>query len=246
MQEAIKNLLILIKEQGLSQEIYSAFHLLSFFVAVPFFMWLAKRMNVDRKRAFFALLINCIIFLVLMHLIGWIEATLGLGNFGRKNALTVYVWMPMICIIAAKLTKMDRNTLCTMMAITMPFIHAVANPGCLVAGCCKGFECSWGIYNINTEDFRFPMAAAEVLWKFILASGMLYLLKRRSYKPTKWLYPLMLVIFGILQFISEFFIDNAKIVGYLSLRSFHELSLILVGSVWLGNLRYNEKRKNVR
>lgn len=246
MQEAIKNILILIKEQGLSQEIYSAFHLLSFFVAVPFFMWLAKRMNVSRKRAFFALLINCVIFLVLMNFIGWIEAKLGLGNFGRKNVVTVYAWIPLICLAGVGLTKLDWKTLCTMMAPTMPFIQAVSRPGCLVAGCCKGFEWQWGIYNVNTGNYRFPMPVAEMLWIFAIVWVMLHILKRLKFKPLAWLYPLMLVIFGILQFISEFFIDNAKIVGNWSVRSFHELSIIIVGVVWLGILWHNEKKKNIK
>lgn len=245
MQEAIKNILILIKEHGLSQDIYNLVHFLTFFVAIPFFMWLAKKMNVNRKRAFFALLINCATFLVLMNLIGWIEAKLGLGNFGRKNVVTVYGWIPLICLLSAKTTKLEWNTLCTMMAPTMPFIQAVSRPGCLVAGCCKGFQWQWGIYNANVGEYRFPMPVFEMLWMLAIVWIVIRILKRLDFKPEVWVYPFMLVIYGLAQFVSEFFIDNAKIVGSLSLRSFHELSLILIGIVWILVLWYNREKKKL-
>ncbi len=233
MQDSIKELLVYLQTKGLTENVYSAFHLLSFFSAIPVFLWLAKKMNVGRVRAFFALLATCVAFLVLIHLIGYIEASLGLGNFGRKNAVTIYIWIPLICFGVSKMTKISWGKLCTMMAPTMPLIEAVSRPGCLFAGCCKGFECSWGIYNIHTKDFRFPMPAFEMLWMLGVAVLILYLLKRQEYKPTRWLYPLMLVVLGGLHFACEFFIDNAKMWGSWSLRSFHEVSMVVVGAVWL-------------
>jgi len=233
MQETIKEFLIYLQGMDILGDIYSAFHLLSFFVAVPFFLWLAKKMNIGRVRAFFSLLTICAVFLVLIHVIGYIEASLGLGNFGRKNAVTIYIWLPLICFGASRITKVEWGTLCTMMAPTMPLIQAASRPGCLFAGCCKGFECSWGIYNVNAGNFRFPMPAFEMLWMLGIALLILYLLKRQGYKPTRWLFPVMLVVFGGVQFVSEFYIDNAKIWGNWSLRSFHEVSMVVVGAVWL-------------
>ena len=233
MQETIKEFFIYLQEIGATDYVYTSFHLLSFFVAAPFFLWLGKKMNIGRVRAFFALLTICVVFLGLMLFIGWIEASLGLGNFGRKNAVTIYIWLPIICFGASRITKIEWGTLCTMMAPTMPLIQAASRPGCLFAGCCKGFECSWGIYNIHAKNFRFPMPVFEMLWMLGIALLVLYLLKRQNYKPTRWLFPLMLVVFGGIQFVSEFYIDNAKIWGSWSLRSFHEVSMIVVGLIWI-------------
>jgi len=251
MQETIKDLLVYLQEQGMTDCLYFSFHLLSFLVAVPFFLRLGKRMNISRVGAFFSLLIICIVFLVLIYFIGWVEASLGLGNFGRKNAVTVYIWIPLICFGVSKITKIEWGKLCTMMAPTMLLIQAVSRPGCLFAGCCKGFECSWGIYNIHARNFRFPMPAFEMMWMLAVVAFIAYLLKRQNYKSTRWLYPLMMVIFGGIQFFSEFYIDNAKIWGSWSLRSFHEMSMVIAGGVWLlaiyaGWTKEKERRNRFR
>ncbi len=244
MQNAVKEFLIYLQANDWSEYVYLAFHLLSFFVAVPFFIWLSKKMKIKPLRAFASLLIVCVIFLTLINFIGWVEASLGLGNFGRKNAVTIYIWLPLICLASAKLTKVEWSKLCTMMAPTMPLIQAASRPGCLVAGCCKGFECSWGIYNIHTKDFRFPMPIAEMLWMVAVVVLIVYLLKRQNYKPVNWLFPLMLAVFGGIQFISEFYIDNAKIWWNWSLRSFHEMSMVIVGVIWLMKIAKDNERKN--
>ncbi len=248
MQEAIKELLIYLRTENLSEYVYLGFHLLSFLVVVPIFLWLSKKMSINRGKAFFALLINCIVFLVLMHFIGYIEASLGLGNFGRKNVVTVYIWIPLICVLTADMLKMHRGSVVNMMAFAMPFIQAVSRPGCIVAGCCKGFVWQWGVYHPWTASYRFPMPIVEMLWMFGIAFLMLYILKRNNYRPLRFLYPLMMIIYGMVQFFSEFYIDNQKIWNSFSLRSFHELSIVVVGFVWLAvlfNLWLKEReRKN--
>ncbi len=244
MQETVKEILIYLQGKGMTEYVYFAFHLLSFFVAVPFFIRLGKKMQINPLRAFVSLLIICIIFLVLINLIGWVEASLGFGNFGRKNAVTIYIWLPLICFAVSKLTKVEQAQLCTLMAPTMPLIQAASRPGCLVAGCCKGFPWQWGIYNIHTKDLRFPMPIVEMLWMLGVVVLVVYLLKRQKYKPVNWLFPLMLVVFGGIQFVSEFFIDNAKIWGSWSLRSFHEMSMVIVGVIWFMKISKDNEKKN--
>ncbi len=239
----MKELLIWTKQSGLKDEAYYLFHLLSFLVAVPFFGWLSKKMNVGRVRSFLALLVNCIVFLVLMNFIGWVEASLGLGNFGRKNVVTVYALIPVICYLSSWLCKIDHKCLCTMMAPTMPLIQMVSRPGCLFAGCCKGFPCDWGIYNVNTEDFRIPMPAIEMLWLLAVVLVVMWALRRKAFRPSYGFYPFMMVIYGACQFVFEFFIDNQKILGRLSLRSFYEIMLVVVGSAWLLSLYIMKKRR---
>ncbi len=241
MQEVIKNLLIFLKDNGLADYIYTAFHLLSFVVAVPCFLVLGKKMKVRPVKGFLALLMTCVMFLALMYFIGWLEAVLGLGNFGRKNAVTVYIWIPFICAFSAKTFKINTLTMENMMAFAMPFIQAVSRPGCLAAGCCKGFPWKYGIYQPWVQEYLFPMPIFEMLWMFGIAFLILWLIKKNNYKATEHLYPLLLVVYGTVQFFSEFFIDNAKIWHNFSLRSFHEISIVIVGTVWLCLLQKRKK-----
>ena len=246
MQEAIKNLLIFIKEIGFANHIYTAFHLLSFVVAVPCFLLLGRKMNIEYKKSFFSLLLICIGFLAVMYFIGWLEAVMGLGNFGRKNAVTIYVWVPLICIGVAKIVKLDNTTLLSMMAFAMPLIQAVSRPGCIVAGCCRGFAWEYGVYQPWVKEYLFPMPLFEMMWMFGIAFFVLWLIKRNEYKATKWMYPLMMAVFGAVQFFSEFFINNEKIWNGLSLRNFHELSMIAVGVFWLYDIYEKWEKERAR
>lgn len=233
MQETVKEILISIDEAGLTKTFYFLPSIISMFFAFPLFIWLSHKMNIGRLRAFWAMTLFVAMYFGCALFVGWVEASLGLGNYGRKNGITVYIWLPLICYITAKILKIEYGTLCTVTSPISLFIQGILHIGCLFSGCCKGFECAWGVYNVSTGDFRFPMPIVEGGWKIVFSIVLLYILKRRGYKPANWLYPLMIFVLGVVTFISEFYVDNDKIVGNLSLRSFHSMSLIIVGGLWL-------------
>lgn len=223
---------IWIKAMGVGQKVYMSFHYLSVAVAAVFFIWLGRKMKVSRRRVLMALIIDSVIAYALMLLIGWSET--GFSDFGRRNFVTVFAWGPLITLVGAKVAGVPWRKLCAMHAPEMLIVHAVSRPGCMIVGCCKGFECGFGIYNVKENAYLFPIQAVEMLIALALAAVLIYILKRHRYEAVRWLYPFMLSGYGMIQFVCDFYRDNEKVYGIYSQRGMHALFMIFVGIVWLG------------
>ena len=222
---------IWIKSLDVGQDVYMSFHYLSVAAAALLFLWLAKKMNVKWWRALIALLVDCAVFYSLMMIIGWAES--GFEAFGKRNLVTVFIWGPAIFFIGSKISGMPWKKLCVMSAPALPLIHGVSRPGCMIVGCCRGFESSFGIYNVKTGNYLFPIQTVEMLLSLAMVAVLVYILKRKKYEYVRWLYPFMLFVYGIIQFVCDFYRDNEKLSWGVSQRGYHALSLIIVGAIWL-------------
>ena len=60
---------------------------------------------------------------------------------------------------------------------------------------------------------------------------------KNNYVASEKEYPLMLVMYGGVRFVLEFFRDNEKIVLGCSGLAFHALFMLLVGIVWLVRIK---------
>lgn len=222
---------IWIKSLGVGQQVYMSFQYLSVAVVGVFYFWISKKMDLKPSKVMIAYVIDSIIIYSLMLFIGW--AGTGFERFGARNFVTIFIWAPAIFYSVGKLVGIPGGKLCLMNAPGALLIHGLSRPGCMIVGCCKGYEASWGIYNVQTDSYRVPIQLIEMVLALVLFGVLFYILKRKKYKDIPWLYPCMLFVYGLIQFICDFYRDNEKLSYGISQRGFHAVSMIVVGAVWL-------------
>ena len=173
----------------------------------------------------------------------WIES--GFTNFGGNNIVRVFVYVPVAAYPIAKLLKVTWKDICAMLAVGPVAVHAVSHFGCIFAGCCMGYPSKWGIYNVQTQDIRFPSQIVEALIAWLIIAYLLVRGKKYKYVPDGLEYPIMLVLFGSTRFLCEFFRDNEKIVMGCSALAFHALFMFVVGLIAILIIKQKEKRNNL-
>ena len=143
--------------------------------------------------------------------------------------VSMFIWIPLVGILAARILKIDWKTVCFFMAPCIPLIQTVGHLGCIFSGCCQGFASSWGLYNIKTGMYHFPIQPIESLIALLIVFYLMHRAKKMNYEPDSNHYPLMMILYGSTRFICEFFRDNEKLLWGCSKLSFHALFMCLVG-----------------
>jgi phosphatidylglycerol:prolipoprotein diacylglycerol transferase len=174
-----------------------------------------------------------------MFILFWIDN----GFFGGNNIVRVFVYIPVIAYPVAKLLKIPYKKICSVLAFGPLAVHAVSHFGCMFVGCCMGYPCSWGLYNVAYEDIRFPIQPIEAIAAWAIIIFLLVRAKKRNYIPDGLEYPLMLILFGSTRFIFEFFRDNDRFRWGCSGLAFHALFMFIVGVVALIILKKREKKQ---
>lgn len=96
----------------------------------------------------------------------------------------------------------DLGKMYNMMAPTIPLFHSIGRIGCLMAGCCYGFEFSERItvFNLFYMD-RFPTQIIEAVFEIILFVVILVYQKKKENPNALRLY---LVSYAVFRFLLEF------------------------------------------
>lgn len=227
MNELIKS----VAEMGLSQTIYNIFFALGFVSVFLFVFFFGNKMGVKPWKSVVTVAIVYPTAVLWMFILPWIES--GFTVFGANNIVRVFVYIPLIAYPVAKLVKLQWKEICSMLALGPIAVHGISHLGCIFPGCCNGYPCSWGFYNIRTGDIRFPSQPIEALAAWAIIIYLLIRAKKRNYVPDGLEYPLMLIWFGSTRFIFEFLRDNDKIWLGCSSLAFHALFMFIVGVVAL-------------
>lgn len=230
----------LVSELGLTIEVYDFFHVLGFIAVFAFVVWFGSKMGIKAWQSVLTVLIVYPIIYGWMHVLFWIEN--GFKNFGGNNIVRVFIYVPVVGYPVAKLLKIEWKKICSLLAFAPTVVHAVSHLGCMFPGCCMGYPCSWGLYNIKTEDIRFPIQPIESMIALIIIVLLLVRAVRRGYVPDGQEYPIMLVLFGSTRFVCEFLRDNEKIWLGCSNLAFHALFMFAVGIIALIVIHNKEKR----
>lgn len=134
----------------------------------------------------------------------------------------------------------------TLLAPNIALHQTVAHIGCVFPGCCRGYPCSWGIWNAKTETLLFPIQWLESIVSLGTFLFVLAYQKKVNYAVDGKVYPLFLILFGITRFLLEFLRDNEKLVLGMSSFALHALAMTIVGTVWLMVLDEKEKQSKKR
>lgn len=239
LQELTKVVICTIAEKNCIQQVYMLPMLLGIIAATFFCMWYAKRLNITKTKAGIIVMLGSIFVLCTMSLLQKVISYMFgnsqlimntvLNNMGRS-----FAFVPLIGVIVSRILKISWKKVCNLYAYTETIIWGSASLGCLIAGCCRGYPCEWGIYNLETDSYLFPTQIVNAIGLYAIAGLIFQRCKRKKYIPDGKELPMMLVLVGILRFSTEFYMDNRKIVLGLSSLSFDSIFMFLVGAfLWL-------------
>lgn len=102
-----------------------------------------------------------------------------------------------------------------------PLALAVSKFGCFCTGCCRGIECSFGMYNYKTEQLEFPVQLVEMA----LAIGIfIFLMFWRKKAKEGTMYPIYVIAYSGTRFFSEFLRCEENVLFFL--KTYHILCLL--------------------
>ena len=132
------------------------------------------------------------------------------------------------------------------LAPSMALQQVIGHSVCPFAGCCHGYECSWGIWNPTTDTYVFPNQWLECMVALVIVLYLLHLAKKENYVGTGKVYAMFLLTFGGTRFLLEFLRDSDKLFLGISNLALHALFMVLVGTVWLMVLYEKDKQQALK
>ena len=224
----MNQLLRYITEQGWGQLLYNVLFVAGFVAVLLYALFHCKKYEIPRGKALLYILLVYSISVLWMFVQCWVEN--GFKGWGGNNIVRTFVWVPAAAWVAGKLLKIEWFRGCDFVAPCVPLVQAVAHWGCIFAGCCHGYPCSWGIYNPVLDENVFPCPPLEALTALAVVLIVCRYEKKQNYNPNGLAYPLMLILFGYSRFLLEFLRDNPKPIFGVSTLAIHSLFMALAGT----------------
>lgn len=161
----------------------------------------------------------------------------GSNYFGTAFFKPIILYVLFYLIAVNPLKQMDLITPAYPMALV--FIKLA----CFCYGCCSGFECTWGLYNINKDEYQFPVQLVEAGLALLIFIFLMWY-KKRAKEGT--LFPIYLILFSATRFFSEFTRGESNILGPFKIYHFLCIAGVIIG---IGELfivlKYSEKIKQL-
>lgn len=234
----MKNILTVIYSGGYAGLFYYGFHVLGFLGVGLFVARNAPKMGISKKTAVLTVAVVYPLLYLWNMVICWVEH--GFTNFGSNNIVRLFVYLPLALYPASKVNKVPYTRLCQLIAPVPCIAHGISHLGCVFEGCCRGYPCPWGLYNVYTQERCFPSQWLEAFVALAIVGMLQIRSRKRNWGLDSRAMPLMLFSFGGTRFFLEFLRDNTKLFWNISDLALHALFCALVGGVWLLRLRGRE------
>ncbi len=236
----LERLIIWVAENDLKNTAYNLPGIIGTAIAFIFCLWYGKKLKFKLYKSFLIFWIFKYAEIYAMKLAMFMNA--GFTSTREGNIATAFVYVPIIAWITSKIFRESYDSTSDFMAIPMMFMYGMGRLGCIFPGCCYGYPCSWGIYNIRFDDYFFPVQILETLVAFGFVALMLYLSAKRKFIPNGELLPMVLTVYGASRFLIEFLHANEKVLLGCSKIAFHALFMCAVGAVlWTLKRKKNKK-----
>ena len=216
-------------DSGAANIIYYLFHAMDFVGALSVNVYLGPKYGLSVKKSVLTTLIVYPLVYLLMMVLYWIE--MGFRGFGGQNIVRVYIYIPLVAVLAAKILRVEWKKICDFIAPCVCVTQGIGHIGCLFTGCCQGFPFEYGIYNPALRIKTFPVQICEALTALAIVVLLLMRAKEKKYHADGTAFPLMLMLYGSTRFVWEFFRNNEKLVWGCSSLAFHALFMAVVGGV---------------
>ena len=240
----MNDLIRLVYNSGASDTFYNIFFAWGFVSVMLGLIWFGRKMNFPLWKIIATVCIVYPIVVLWMFVMFWMES--GFTVWGGNNIVRIFVYVPLVGLPVAKLLKLDAKKMLSLLSFGPLLVHGISHFGCVFAGCCQGYPCSFGIYNPIFNDIRFPNQPLEALTAVAIVVFLIWRAKKKNYEPDGFEYPLMLVLFGSTRFVFEFLRDNQKLFWGISNLAIHALFMFIVGAIWIVILynKHNETEEN--
>ncbi len=140
--------------------------------------------------------------------------------------LTCPLFVSFICFIMGS----DVVRTIDLISPVLPLSLFFSKLGCFCSGCCRGFDCSFGMLNHKTGDVEFPVQLVEAALALAIFVFLMYY-KKKAKSGT--IYPLYLIMYSATRFFSEFLREEPDV--FWILKTYHLLCLagIVLGLIQL-------------
>lgn len=184
-----------------------------------------------------------ILFSVLLTICGFASVKLMYfienGEWDGLSFFGAILFEPLFILLLSLILREKWTTLLDLSAPSISVMQAVMKLECLRSGCCRG-----RLLYLNPEtgkQFVFPSREVELIAALLIATLLVYLISRK--KTQGEIYPIYMVIYGIVRFALNWFRNSREaFVWLLPAGNFWALVAILIGAIWLLILRQEKSR----
>ena len=154
------------------------------------------------------------------------------GSFigARTDAYGYLIFTPIFIYIFCYLLGVNPLKQLDVITPSSAFIISILKISCFTAGCCSGFEWSYGLYNHSTERYEFPIQLIEGLIYFII---FIFILRCKEKFKSGTLYPMYIAVYSFAKFFLQFLRADEKVFSIFNIH--HCLSFIafFISVIWL-------------
>ena len=154
-----------------------------------------------------------------------------------QSGVKMYVFLPLMSWVISKVLKIQRELISDLLAVIRLIEYPLSSLGCVFTGCCTGYECEWGLYNPYTNTYDFPTQPLNAVIMIMIVIWLIKRAKKNHYIPDGKQMPLMLIAMGSTRFLTEFLMDNEKLIFETSIVGLYGVAMCIMGVFIL-------KRKN--
>lgn len=238
--EFINSLIIAIDEAGMRQNAYSTINSIFWYVAL-----LVGFLNGIKLKT--GIIPTLITLAVHQYLSGPIVSAIifiedGFRMSGRANGVYIFVFIPLLGYLIAKVLKKSYKQIWDLYMVIPLTMFAGARIACTVTGCCRGYPCSWGVYNPEIGEILFPVQLLESLISIFILAYIFWREKKRNFVADGRNVPLILIIYGIARFFTEFLNYDSYFLGFTWMQV-HCILMLIVGMICLRIIRKSEKQQ---
>lgn len=247
----MQHLISTIWETGIANDIYDMVGLLGILIGCLFCIWIGRKYKIEVWKSVIILFAVLSIAFFSIHVIiidaaTYLKEHTSAPTLIMTSIVRVLLLIPMTGFWLGKILKVQWGKLCDMLAFLPMILGGIGAFGCIFAGCCRGYPCVWGIYNPRVETAVFPLPILNGVVMLTIAVYLYIRTNKRKYAVDGLAYPVMLVLFGMTRFGTEFLCDNNKVLMGCSVLAIHALKDLAVGVFVLKLIRDCKRRDFVK
>lgn len=247
MQRFVKEIIVHIYELGYSHNVYLSIELVAAIVSIAFCVWFGKKIGIGAGKVLLAECIGIVSVFIEMAVfratIAWIiKDSIPVMNSYFQNVGRTVILILFRTFWVSKLLRLDYKKLSSVFALTQAITWGISCFACFFPGCCNGYPWKYGVYNVRMEDYVFPTQLINAVALVLIVIITVRKIQKNNYVVADEVAPIIMILIGVTRFITEFLMDNSKIVLGLSSLSFDALVMCLVGTIALVVMRKRNDR----
>lgn len=200
---------------------YDLIQALALIAYVIMFTFYGRHYKIPRLKSFLMGLFTIIVYLLLVKFLAWAET--GFKSFGSENAIRVYVCIPVLMFLFAKVVKEDVLHVFDLIGISSILVYGIGHLACIFPGCCHGFAYHEGtfMYRVSyalTGTNMLPLQLMESVSALLIFIILYVTAYKMQYKTKGRIFCLWYWLFGGSRFFWEFLRDNRKVIVFAPLK----------------------------